>query len=397
MSHSHGSGAPTDDRLDLHVRRSVLVAVVVCAVVTLIGLVALWPRGNAEQILGELGQRLPTVEASVRAVAIVACAGTSEDQGVECAEITAQVTSGPTKGEDAVFELPFGGSSPSIDPGDPIRLGYDDITSTYVFYDFQRSTPLLALSAIFVVAVLALGRWKGLGALAGLAASLAVLIVFVLPALLDGGNPLVVAVVGAAAIGFIALYLAHGLNMRTNVALLGTFASLLLTALLGWVFVRAGRFTGLLDEEALLLNAVGGVTDLRGIILAGIVIGALGVLDDVTVTQVAAVWELHHADPTAGRAELYRSAVRIGRDHISSTVNTLVLAYAGASLPLLLLFTQTDRGLADIATSEIVAVEIVRALVGSIGLVAAVPITTGLAALVIAGHDRGASPTRAAG
>jgi uncharacterized membrane protein len=188
-----------------------------------------------------------------------------------------------------------------------------------------------------------------------------------------------VAIVSASIIAFIALYLAHGLNLHTSVALLGTFASLALTALLSMLWVSWSKLTGLSDESALFLTSLGVNVDLQGIVLAGFVIGALGVLDDVTVTQVSAVAELHTAQPELTSRQLYRSAVSIGRDHISSTVNTLFLAYAGAALPLLLLFTQGHQSVGSLAGREVIATEIVRALVGSIGLVAAVPITTWLA------------------
>ena len=155
------------------------------------------------------------------------------------------------------------------------------------------------------------------------------------------------------------------------------------TGLLAWVFLAASNFTGFGDENVGYLDALGSQIDPRGLLLAGIVIGSLGVLDDVTVTQVSAVWELKRAAPSAGFSELYGRALRIGRDHISSTVNTLFLAYAGASLPLLLLFSEAGQSVTSVATREIVAVEIVRALVGSIGLVASVPISTALAAKVL--------------
>lgn len=176
-------------------------------------------------------------------------------------------------------------------------------------------------------------------------------------------------------------------------ALLGTFASLLVTGVLGLVFVGAAKFTGLAQEEAGFLQLTAGQVDLKGLLLAGIVIGSRGVLDDVTVTQVSAVSELHASNPSLGRWDLYRAGVRIGRDHIASTVNTLLLAYAGAALPLLLLFTEASRPLGDVVTSETVAVEVVRTLVGSVGLVASVPITTALAALVV-GPDPGPRPPR---
>lgn len=245
---------------------------------------------------------------------------------------------------------------------------------------------MLLLFVLFAAAVLLLGRWKGLGALAGLGASLAIILGFILPAVLDGRSPLLVAIIGASAIAFVTLYLAHGLNIATTVALLSTFASLALTGLLALVFVNAAKFTGYTEDSTFFLTALGVQIDPRGLILAGIVIGTLGVLDDVTVTQVSAVWELRKAQPDASALDLYRSAVNIGRDHISSTVNTLFLAYAGAALPLLLLFTEAQQSIGGVATREIVAVEIVRTLVGSIGLVASVPIATWLAASVLSGR-----------
>ena len=211
-----------------------------------------------------------------------------------------------------------------------------------------------------------------------------VIVVFALPALLDGTNSIAVALVTAGAISFVALFLAHGRGLATAAALLSTLVSLALTGVLAWVFLSTSKFTGFGDENVGFLSALGSEIDPRGLLLAGVVIGSLGVLDDVTVTQVSAVWELKRARPDAGFGELYRSALRIGRDHISSTVNTLFLAYAGASLPLLLLFSEAQQPLGSVATREVVAVEIVRAMVGSIGLVASVPISTALAAKVLA-------------
>lgn len=370
------------------VRRILYAVAAAIAVVALAGLVLLWPRGtDTDPDLSQLGFPTRLVDATVVSVSAGPCAGTAPAEQVLCDEIEAQVTSGPTTGDVAAFELSPGDSNPDLRPGDRIVLGYAseaDVGFQYYFADFQRRTPMWVLAGIFVAAVLLLGRWQGLRALAGLAVSLLVLVAFTLPALLEGRSPLVVALVSAAVVAFLALYLAHGVNTRTTVALLGTFASLVLTGVLAAVFVAASQFSGLGSEEAVYLQVFSEQLDVRGLLLAGIVIGSLGVLDDVTVTQVSAVWELRRARPRASAAQLYRSALRIGRDHISSTVNTLVLAYAGASLPLLLLFTQADRPLGEVITGEVVAVEVVRTLVGSIGLVASVPITTALAALVLA-------------
>jgi uncharacterized membrane protein len=221
------------------------------------------------------------------------------------------------------------------------------------------------------------------GALAGLVASLIVIILFVLPAVLDGTNAVLVALVAAGAIAFLALFLAHGVQLATATALLSSIASLAITAILAWIFIGFTKLTGLANESIGFLGALGTDINPEGLLLAGVVIGSLGVLDDVTVTQVSAVWELKRAQPDADAADLYRRAVRIGRDHISSTVNTLFLAYAGAALPLLLLFQEAGQSVSAVATREVVAVEVVRALVGSIGLVASVPISTALAAVAV--------------
>jgi uncharacterized membrane protein len=210
-----------------------------------------------------------------------------------------------------------------------------------------------------------------------------VLTAFLIPALIDGRNPVAVGLASGSLILFVVLYVAHGISARTTAALLGTLASLGITGALATAFVSGARLSGLGSEEVMFLNANGVRIDLSGLLLCGIVIGALGVLNDVTITQASAVWELHGADPTAPAGRLYRAGMRIGRDHIASTVDTLVLAYAGSSLPLLILFTLGGQRFSDVVTSEIVAEEIVRTLVGTIGLMTSVPLTTALAAFVV--------------
>jgi uncharacterized membrane protein len=250
----------------------------------------------------------------------------------------------------------------------------------YQYSDRERRPVLLALTIVFVVAVLALGARRGAGALAGLAGSFVILGLFVLPALIDGRPPLPVAVVGASAIAYLALYAAHGFGRTTTLALLGTLAALALTALLSTLVVAAARYSGFASEESFFLTVMAAKVDFRGLVLAGLVLGALGALDDVTVKQASAVDELRAANRALSSRELFTAGMRIGRDHVASTVNTLFLAYAGAALPLLMLFVLASQSLGDVANGEVVAVEITRALVGSIGLVAAVPVTTVLAA-----------------
>ncbi|MEQ1700390.1 MAG: YibE/F family protein [Ilumatobacteraceae bacterium] len=365
------------------IERSLWVAVGVWALLTVLGLVLLWPSGGGTGTY----RTDPTVHGSVIAAEVGPCTGTAVEDLVECRRLTLQLTTGEHTGEQTVLEQAVtAGNLPQPEVGDTLILTATEMadgTVVYNFADYERSSSMWFLVLLFVVAVVALGRWRGLGALAGLAVSVVVLVVFMLPALLDGSNPVVVAIVGASVIAFASLYLAHGFGAATNVALLSTLAALTLTGVLAWVFVELTSLTGLSDENALFLDALGVHLDPRGLLLAGVVIGSLGVLDDVTVTQVSAVGELHRANPAASFRELYRSAVVIGRDHISSTVNTLFLAYAGAALPLLLLFTEVRQAITDTVMREQVAVEVVRTLVGSIGLVAAVPLSTALAATVL--------------
>lgn len=375
------------------IERRLWIVIAAWGVLTLLGVIVLWPGSTQKSdYLAE-----PTVQATVVGAAIGPCAGTAVEDLIECRQITVQITSGPEAGTQAVIEQGVSTSkarTPQLNDSVLLTASQSfDGGTAYNFADYDRSSSMLVLLLIFVLAVVVLGRWRGVGAIAGLAVSVAVLVVFVLPALLDGSNPVLVAIVGASVIAFASLYLAHGFNSPTNVALLSTLAALTITGLLAWAFIRLTTLTGLSDENAAFLEALGVHIDPRGLLLAGVVLGSLGVLDDVTVTQVSAVNELYRARPDSSFHDLYRSALVIGRDHISSTVNTLFLAYAGAALPLLLLFTKVRQSIATTATREVVAVEVVRTLVGSIGLIASVPIATALAAVLLVRPTRTSAST----
>lgn len=397
-AHSHGfdDDRPLGERLRSVSDRRVLAGTVLAiAVLTVVGLLALWP-GEVDPVTtleGEtfLGER---VHATVRDVTTADCSFSSAPGEFVCDTVVFEVTSGSPDGATDQLELPIGSGAIRLHEGDDIILSYAFDAppgARFQFQDFERSIPMALLVVLFVVVVVAFARWRGVFALLGVGISLLVLGAFVLPALLEGSSPLLVALVGTSAVALPALYLAHGPSERTSVAVIGTVASLLLTCLLGLAFVEVTQLTGLASEEASFLRAFGGDLDFSGLLLAGMVIGALGVLDDVTVTQVSAVWELSSSRADASARELYRAGTRIGRDHIASTVNTLVLAYAGASLPLLLLFVTSGQRFGHVITGEAIAAEVVRALVGSIGLVASVPITTMLAALVVT-RDRPVAP-----
>ena len=391
-----------DARTNRRSRRWLTVGVVVVGALAVLGFVAFWPRDDAPELPP---QPNTYVDATVTAVDTETCDDFETGATTPCQIVSARLTSGPDDGDDIEFQVRSTEFNvPELEVGDDVVL-LDVATSPaefrYQFSDFQRRTPMLWLVGAFVLVVIVFARFQGVRALLGLAASGAVLVAFVVPALLRDSPALPVALTGTVAIAFAALYLAHGVRLRTTVALAGTLLSLAITAALAVGVASAAHLTGLVgDQDAQVLRVTADALDLRGLLVAGIVVGALGVLDDVTVSQVSTVAALRRANPGLPWRLLYREAMRVGRDHAASTVNTLVLAYAGASLPLLLFFAQGDQPVDRLLTRELLAVEIVRMLVGSIGLVASVPITTGLAAVVLAddevvaapgrpGHDRG--------
>ncbi|WP_425470943.1 YibE/F family protein [Streptomyces armeniacus] len=376
-------------------------------------MLVLWP-GDAQHSGGPSGVGFdrPTFDARVTAVKEVDCEDVNaqpqqpppgqepqgqpgQNQGGKrpCQKATVEVTSGKDKGH-TFTEIVTPDATRTYSTGQDVVVAYAEKAPRdlqYSVIDVDRTFPMLLLAGIFALVVVLVGRLRGVLALVGLAVSFGVLTLFILPAILEGSNPLVVAVVGGSAIMLATLYLCHGLSARTSVAALGTLSSLLLIGLLGSLFIGWAELTGNTDDQTGLVHGLYPDIEIQGLLLAGVLIGSLGVLDDVTVTQTSAVWELKQADPTASRRTLYSAAMRIGRDHIASVVNTLVLAYAGAALPLLLLFTIAESSVGTVAGSELVAQEIVRTLVGSIGLVASVPLTTLLAALVVsADRHRGA-------
>jgi len=355
------------------------------AVATLAGLVILWPGDTGSPIAA--GIATDSFAAEVVSVEETTCPG-FESQRCQLARI--RLDEGPQRGKVVELQLGGGGFDPDVDPGDEIRVtkapepppGSAPVTGTgYSLYDFQRGTPMLILAGLFVLVVLVFARWRGALSLVGLGASLALVLVFVVPAILDGEPPLAVAVVGSMAVALVTIPLAHGWGPKSGAALLGTAASLLFTAGLAALFTHLTHLTGLTSEEAIFLQVGRADVSLEGLLLAGMVIGALGVLDDVTISQSSTVLALKRTNPALEFGELFTRALSVGRDHVSATVNTLVLAYVGAALPILLLFSSADLGVAEAANLEVVAKEIVATLVGSIGLIAAVPATTALAAM----------------
>ncbi|WP_372440501.1 YibE/F family protein [Prauserella cavernicola] len=386
--HGHGPAEPASRRVKL----LLLALLAPFALATVAGVALLYPWGEpAAHSANSVGT---PVHGEVTSTETGPClapgqvqVGEPEPGGSQCVAVEVLLSDGPAAGSTISKNLPLEPSTPRFAAGDDVVLAYSGAQpqspESYQLQDFQRGAPLLILAGLFALAVIVLGRWRGLAALVALGLSFVVLALFVLPAILAGENPLLVAIAGSGLIMFVALYLTHGVSARTSVAVLGTMVSLTLIGVLSAVFSAAAKLTGLSDDTSTLIASLGHGIDARGLLLAGVVIGALGVLDDVTVTQTSAVWELRRANPALSWRELYGAGLRIGRDHVGSAVNTLVMAYAGAALPVLLLASLSGVGLGSILGSQDIASEIVRTLAGSIGIVAAVPVTTALAALIV--------------
>jgi uncharacterized membrane protein len=368
-------------------KRALTAVAVMLAAGSVAGLVILWPGDTGSRVQSNLA--VDAQKAEVVEVNETTCPGLGDQR---CQLVTARLTSGPGAGKRVQLQLSAIRSlDPDLDPGDEIRVtrapepppGQAPIAGPgYAFYDFQRGSPMLVLALLFAAIVLVFGRLRGALSLAGLGLSLALVLLFVVPAILDGKPPLAVAIVGSLAVALVTIPLAHGGGPKTLAAVLGTAASLLLTALLALIFTQATHLTGFSNEQAASLDLAGANISLEGLVLAGMVIGALGVLDDVTVSQASTVMALRSSNPTLRFSQLFALAQRVGRDHVSATVNTLVLAYVGAALPILLIFSSSDLGFGEALTTEVVAIQVVGTLVGSIGLIAAVPLTTALAALL---------------
>ncbi|HEY2957773.1 MAG TPA: YibE/F family protein [Actinomycetota bacterium] len=361
---------------------SVLVALLAAG--TVAGAVLLWP-GRAPGRSPNAGQQDPTklVEATLTRAVAVPCRADEQVAGdAVCKDLEAERADNGQRvrlrGIDWTGDLLRAGRAVRLavleQPGQP---------ASYALRDLGRGRSMVVLAALFVAVVVAFGRWQGVRSLVALGISAVVIVGFIVPAILAGRSPVPVALVGAMAIMLAALYLSHGPGPKTTAAVAGTALALGLTAAISAAFVELTSLTGLASEEAQNANFELGGVSMRGLLLAGVIVGGLGVLDDVTVSQASLVFELARANPALRAAELVRAALRVGRDHVAATVNTIFLAYAGAALPLLVLFFTVQQPLGTVITSEVVAVEIVRSLCGSIGLIAAVPLTTLLAAALV--------------
>jgi uncharacterized membrane protein len=376
--------------------RLVAGALVLLALAVIAGLLVLWPGDRPQPPATQAGkvQRAEVVGVSRE--------GCEELAGPGCGLVEVVLTDGPDAGESGSFALAAGEFVPQLSVGDRVRVfrmyangrpAPLDTTGALSFDDFDRGRSLLLLTVVFAVIVLALARWQGLRSLAGLAIALVVVVAWLVPAILDGHPPLAAALIAGLAVMLVTTALTHGLGLKSAAAMLGAAATLVVIVLLALAAVDLTEITGLASEQSSFLQATGtGGLSIRGLVLAGIVVGALGVLDDVTISQASTVLALRRADPAMPLRRLFGEAMTVGRDHLSATVNTLVLAYAGAALPALLIFETQGTGFSDAVTREVVAQEIVATLVGSTGLIAAVPLTTLLAAVLATRVPAGALP-----
>jgi uncharacterized membrane protein len=401
-SHSHSLSGPSPlNPLNPLPARIVVGLLVAIGVAVVAGAVLLWPSRQHVDIPMPLqnaaGGAVSTQAGHVLSTSLGDCGSPSANQVLttapapaapgagRCVQTLVGIDSGPNAGAKTLLEFSPGPGQPQFAPGDRIRVvrQIDDQGATsYSFYDFERGWPLVGLAIAFAVVIVVVARWRGLLALVGIVVAFGVLVVFLLPALRDGAPAVPVALVASAAILYAVIYLAHGVSLRTSAALLGTLSSLLLAAGLSWGAIQLAHLTGLSDEQNATVSAYLGSVSISGLLLAGFIIGSLGVLNDVTVTQASTVFELAHLGGESSRRAVFLGALRVGRDHIASTVYTLVLAYAGSSLPLLLLFSVANRSLSDVLTGESVAIELVRSAVGGIALALSVPLTTGIAAVL---------------
>ena len=334
------------------------------------------------------GEGVSRVGAVVKAVESLDCNGNAEgpDNTPSVSGSCGQIIAATDDGETADVTLDPTRFQTGISVGDKVtllRLEPEGQTPSYEFLDFQRGVPLTALAAVFAVVVIVIARWRGLFALIGIGVTLMALTQYVLPAILAGRPPILTAIIGSTVIMIVVLYLAHGISVRTTSALFGTLFGIAITAGLGVLSTDLTSITGLGSEDDRLLLATVSTLDLSQVAAATMVIAGLGVLNDVTVTQASAVWEMRGFQPTARRAVVFASAMRIGRDHIASSVYTLVFAYAGSAMTILLLVSAYQQNLVTVVTTEQIGQEVVRTLVGAIGLVLAVPVTTLIAVWMV--------------
>ena len=380
-------------------RIALLSLLALAAVATIIGVWQLWPdpanepNVPAAATFGAPGVTFP--HARVNSVQPACPLTKTPDGGLgyrpspKCGNLLVRVggsggSGGSGGGKSVTVQVPPEVSDSGLRVGDSVQLvqapAGQGQPASYTYFATDRNVNLFWFAAIFAIVVIAVARWRGLMALVTLGFGALVITKFMLPALLAGEPGLWVALAGSSAIMFVVLYATHGPSLRTSTALAGTLLGIAVTAAVGDYAIHVSRLTGIADESGGTLSSF--VTDLNfpGLLTCGLIVAGLGVLNDVTITQSSSVWELRSAAPQMPRRQIFTSAMRIGRDHIASTIYTIVFAYAGASLIVLMLLAIYNRPVLDLLSNESIAEEVVRTLASALGLVLAVPITTAIAA-----------------
>ncbi|MVA74753.1 YibE/F family protein [Auraticoccus sp. F435] len=380
--------------------RIMVVVLVPLAVWTLVGLIAMWPTDVQQHIRSDAStysvEGVTTPEGRVTAVNEINCdglEGSNPSFESTCADLSVEMLQGPERGQTVNVTLTAAVYASGVEPGQRVRLirvPIPDAPAGYQFSDFSRQLPLTVFGLLFIGSIVAVARLRGLIAMLGLGFAGFVMIQFMFPALVSGSNPVMVGLIGSAAIMFVVLYATHGFSARTSTALIGTLFGLVISAALSFAAVKWAHLTGVAAEDDFLLSNSAPDLQLTSVVICGIIVASLGALNDVTITQASAVWELAETEKDAGK--IFSRAMRIGRDHIASTVYTIAFATAGATLGVLLLITIYGRPLLEVVQQEQFAGEVLRTMVGSIGLVAALPLTTAVGAALVSLTRREGEP-----
>jgi len=357
----------------------------------------MWPGNVKDHIKGDTSQYsasgVSLIEGTITKINETSCEGvmgSATGDKSRCAQVDVRIDEGPEVGQGTSLQLTAAHYASGVKEGQKVsmfRVPVPNSPAAYSFADFVRTGPMIFFTVLFALVVVAVARWRGLASLFGLVFAGFVLVKFMLPALIEGQNPVLVGLVASAAIMFVVLYAAHGFSARTTTALVGTLFGLALAAVLGWWGTRWTHLTGVASDDDFSLAAAAPDLSLTSVVICGVIVAGMGVLNDVTITQASAVWELAESEHNPRR--LFTKAMRIGRDHIASSVYTIAFASAGAVLATLLLITVYQQPLGRMLVSEQFAAEIMRTLVGAIGLVLAVPLTTAVAVAVVGSSASG--------
>ncbi|MDN5727095.1 MAG: YibE/F family protein, partial [Propionibacteriales bacterium] len=408
VTHSHAHTdeplKPAAERRQRKALRTMVLVLVPIAIWTVVAMIVMWPGNIDDHIQNDSstysvpGLTTPTgtLTSVIDHPCEVGTTGSVPGRETMCATGQVTIDEGPEVGTSVEVQFNNAHWQSGIETGDKVKLmrapGAEGEPASYQFADFERTTPLIFFGVLFVVAVVAVARFRGLMAIIGLVFAGFVIIQFVFPSLVAGADPTLTGLVGGSAIMFVVLYTAHGFTARTTTALLGTLFGLGVSAALGWWATDWAHLTGVSSEEDYLLAASAPDLKLTSVVICGVIIAGLGVLNDVTITQASAVWELANNGVRDPR-RLFVSGMRIGRDHIASTVYTIAFATGGASLGVLLLITVSQQPLGQVVQSELFSAEILRTVVGTIGLVLAVPLTTAVGAVAVAVGSSGRTTT----